>query len=259
MGHTRIKKSINTKPFRKVTVLINNDAGCHDIAAQVLDAAHKGFNYDLLLNDNGYQEAVRLMVHLGQAAKSKDFIGYFKKLGLELSDCPNIVDLKAELAEYLERSCKGKPRTDITEIATNSLLYGIQKVVDLDQRDLLFKPTSDDYLNSYSRLKNADNYSELGRIFFAEVMYQGLQKYLSREIPQLVSGSLRMPSIHEKRAFDSELREYCYENARVVKSFCVDWLGLHEYKLRDVDKAMPGFAKYGLEKIFKAMKYYENE
>lgn len=257
MGHSRIRKAIKGRAFRELTALYNHNAGTAAIAGQVLEAAHDDLNYERLKNDIGYQESIRLLVHFGLAAQSKDFLGYLRAMGLPLSDRPSLEEVKAEVMEYVERSCAHKPQTELTEISINALATAIQAAVDRDQNGLLWSPSSEDYLASFNRLKKDDDYAAMGQVFFGEVMYHAMQKYISRQVTTLVGVSPRMKTVNEKHNFDSELHQYCMENAKVVKSYCVDWLGLHQHKLHNVDDALPGFATYGLEKIFKAMDYYE--
>ncbi|MDD3069464.1 MAG: hypothetical protein PHR89_04650 [Bacilli bacterium] len=259
MGHSRIRSSIKGRPFRELTALCNHNANSSAVAGQVLQAAHDDLNYEQLKNNTGYQEAVKLLAHFGLAAQSKDFLGYLRKIGLNLPDRSSIEDIKAEAMEHIERACAGKPYTDLTEISINAIATAIQSAVDKDQNGLLWSPKSEDYLASLAKLKKAENYAALGQVFFGEVMYRALQKYVSRQVTTIVGVSERMRTVNEKRNFDRELHDYCMENAKVVKSFCVDWLGLHEHKLHDVDTALPGFATYGMEKIFKAMSFYEDK
>lgn len=259
MGHTRIGRMNRSKSWREVCTLFNNNAVPETIAKAILDAVHKSFNYDRLNNDAMYKEATWLLVQLGIAAKGKDFAGHLRSAGLNIPDNPSLPAVEAAIHEYMDDVCwnSGGQKTDLGEIAQQALLGTLCAAVNRHESQLLLRsPDNEDYQTVFKHLGDKSEFSQAGSYYFGEIMNRAMQLYLSKELPGLIGKSDRLKSIHEKRIFDAELKKHCMETAVVVKDYCVEWLGLHNFTRKDMSKkVVAGFATYGLEKMFKAMKY----
>jgi len=258
MGHTRIGRMGRSKTWREVCAFFDNNAAAGTVAIAVLDAVHKSFNYERLANDLMFTEATGLLVQLGIASQSKDFAGHLRDIGLDVSDNPSLPEVKSAIDNYMDDVCwkSGAQRTDLGEVAKQALLGALQTAVNKHGDQLLWNPSQEDYQTAFKHLGKAEEFSQLGAHYFGDIMSRSLQVYLSKELPARVGVSDRIRSIHELELFNKELKKHCMETAVVVKDFSTEWLGLHKHKLNDISKKkISGFATYGLEKMFKAMKY----
>lgn len=257
MGHTRIGRLNRSKLWREVVAIYGFDADPSQIAMATLAAAETGFNEKELSQDAGYQKSVWLLIQLGIAAQSKDFVGYMRKIGIPLSSTPSLPELKARLQEAIDESCwnSGEMKTNLMEFSSNALLSAVESAVETQVGNGLFPISDADYQTALGRLGKNDEFSHLGQIFFSELTARGLQYYLSHLTHSLVGVSRRTPTLHEKRIFDNALKKHCDETAIVTRDYVVAWLRKHQYQLKDIsDKKIVDFANFGIKKMLRAIR-----
>ena len=261
MGHTRIGRLNRSKAWRDVAGLYAYGADSDILAIAILDAAEKGFNEKLLKEDTGFQKAAWLLIQLGLASQKKDFVEHLRQQGIPLSDQPSLNELKARLDEAVDDACwaNGDVKTDLSEFASQALLVAVDSAVERLKDGSLFKDDLSEEQNAFKNLGKRDNFAYLNQVFFGELTSRGLQNYLSYIGPALVGNTPILRTIHEKRNFDRELNKHCIETAKVTRDYANDWLGKHEYQLKDLsDKKVSNFASFGVKKMLKALKYGQN-
>ena len=74
MGHTRIGRLNRSQKWKDVVASFCLGAGTEQVSKMVLDAASEGFNYENVTQDAAYQKSVELLVQMGIAAQSGDFL-----------------------------------------------------------------------------------------------------------------------------------------------------------------------------------------
>lgn len=258
MGHTRIGRLRRSKQWREVAALYCAGADASQVADAVLNAAEDGFHEKRLSQDFGYQKAMWLLVQMGIAAQSGDFIGHMKKCGIELSPNASIQELNARLAQMIIRSnWEQGVKSDIAEYAKAALQNAVLAAADKERGgpELPMMPHRED-VSVFNKFGTKENFAELNRTFASEFMARGIESYLAKIAPNLLGKSEKVLSIHEMDAAYEAIREHCYETGVVEKDYANEWLGKHQYKLNDMsDEQIRKHGAFLVKKMFRALRY----
>src|SRR4051812_19264349 len=101
MGHTRLGDLPRTRAWREVVALLVGGAGAAQLARATINAAERGLN--LAAEDRGLVETVHLLMQLPVAARSDDFAGALRRMGLDVPDDPGVMDVAAAFSAAVDR------------------------------------------------------------------------------------------------------------------------------------------------------------
>ena len=112
MGHLRLHTLPKSRKWEHVVGLIAGGADVERIAAASADAAEHGL--ERASQDQGFAHAFWLLTQIPQAARQSDFADRLKRLGLEVSSKPTLLEIVGAFTNAVERyvSTRGK-RSDL--------------------------------------------------------------------------------------------------------------------------------------------------
>lgn len=258
MGHVRLGRLNRTKAWKDVIALISLGADARQIAQATLNAAKDGFSFTKICNDAGFQKAVELLVQLGIAAKSNDFIDHLRSQGMELSNSASIDEIKANIYEIVDHHCmKTGSKTDLGEIAVGSLVGAVSHVIKKNTENLLWSPTAEDYKSAFNNLGKPEGFGEVAVEFFSQVTDRCVQNYLSHITTGELGSGQRFATIHQEREFKDSMTQHCRETAVVVRQYSTDWFAKHFYVKKEQSPAesTSGYANFAMKKMTEALEH----
>ncbi|MFA6673503.1 MAG: hypothetical protein WCS24_12730 [Methanoculleus sp.] len=258
MGHTRIGRLYRSQVWKEVVALFCIGADYEQIAKVVLDAASAGFNEIRLSQDAGYQKAVDLLVQMGIAAQSGDFIGHMGKCGISLSVTSSTQELMAKLAEAVDDAAwaNGSVKTDPGEYAKLALVNAVSYCANKELSQNIPGLTNDPDITIWKSFGSKINFADLNQHFIATVTARGLNAYMAQILPNLTGNVQRVSSIHELNTSYKALAKHCLETASVHRVYSTEWLGKHEYKLKDINaRTIQRHANFMVKKMIRALRY----
>jgi hypothetical protein len=101
MGHIRLPKLPKTQKWEQVVGLIAGGADVERIAAASADAAEHGL--ERASDDQGLAHAFWLLTQIPQAARQSDFADQLKRLGLEISSKPTLLEIVGAFTNAVDR------------------------------------------------------------------------------------------------------------------------------------------------------------
>lgn len=240
MGHQRLGKIPKSKLFSEVVGLVTGAPGggagssvsivedVENIAAATLAAAQIGL--DQAKNDAGLCDIFYLLTQLVLAARDEEnWRNRFAELGITLSDDAGMFELNSELhAAIQDRLSRRSAYSDISEIGRKSAVEAINSLAG-PRAASLFGTGPDELRDAVRELSTKKGFAELGRRFFAGVLKQYLNFYISKETPNAVREG-RLNGVDGLRDFESALERHCYQSARIVQDFCGDWYSKTEWR-----------------------------
>jgi len=249
MGHQRIGVLPTTRSWRKVVELIARGANVEVIAAATSAAAEKTLRKSSA--DPTVRRSYFLLARVPLAARSEDFVGELRRLGLDVDDRPTLLSLSAALLDAADNAGRRRGGSDIGEIAALSAAASLQTIA---QRSLvdLFGDRSDspeDTKKAVGGLATEKQFGILARDFFARLVRRLLDYFLSRELPQHVGVSQRFSSLREIQAFDEALDVHCREAAHIVTRFAGQWQPKANFEGGITEAKAGGFLHHAFRKI----------
>jgi hypothetical protein len=223
MGHSRLGVLPRSGRWRDVVGLLDAGAADSDVVAASARAAEK----DMLraADDPVFVEAVRLLLNIPLAARSKDFGKALRDIGLAVGDGPELLDLVAAAGERLDAVRREtRARSDFGEIAARALTGTLSRSVG-DALPALFGATPDDLQVVARRISWAKGISGFTREFFGRLVAGTLSYWLDRTLALQIGEGRRFSTTAARHAFDSELDHYSSEATRIIKEFSSGWYG----------------------------------
>ena len=116
MGHNHLGKLPRTRKWREVVALLQSDSTLEEVAFKAGVAAEHGLHASR--NDPGFRRVCWLIAQIPLAARSADYVGSLRSLGLEVGDAPDLFDIASALTKALDTHVAGRGgRTDFGEMA----------------------------------------------------------------------------------------------------------------------------------------------
>jgi hypothetical protein len=228
MGHIHLGVLPRSKKWREVVDLLAGGSTPNIVIAASARAAEK----DLLnaAQDPVFVEAVRLLLLIPLAARSKDFGDALRTQGLQITGEISLFSLVNAAMACLEEVRRAEnQRNDLGELATRSLA---RTFVDCIGGEFpgLFDATSADVQATTRKLSYSNGIAFLCRNFFGDLVETTLSYWLDRVLPLHVGTGQRFESVAARGAFDVALRQYSSEATRIIQEFSGGWYGkaLHE-------------------------------
>src|SRR5260370_34991555 len=116
MGHIRLGVRAKSRKWQQVGEELRLGADVDSIAASAADAAEASLQG--ASNDPAFLHAFWLLTQIPLAARSAAFAEDLRRLGLEVSDQPSLMDSSAAFSAAVDRHAREhKRRTDLVEMA----------------------------------------------------------------------------------------------------------------------------------------------
>ena len=189
MGHQHLGRLPGLRKWRQVIALISGGADVQDVAAATSAAAESQM-IDAS-NDPAVKHAVWLLTQIPIAAKQEDFASELRKLGLNVSERPSLIQVVAAMTEAVDRHVgRVGGRTDLGEMAQLSAVESLNAVAGRELPDL-FGATPDKVKAALGGLGTVKQFAVVARDFFARLSRRQLSYFLSRELSQHVGVNSR--------------------------------------------------------------------
>ena len=165
MGHVRLGTLPRTRNWIQVLDLVGGGAGAPDVAAATMNAAQRGL--DAAAQDKGLVYTVWLLTQVPLAARSADFEGRLRKLGLDVSGSPSLLEVSGAFADAVDAHLRRTGgRTDLGEMAQMAASEALT-VLGTPANGNLFDtaaPSAKEALEAFTTTKQ---FGSLAREFFA--------------------------------------------------------------------------------------------
>ena len=247
MGHVRLGTLPRTRNWIQVLDLIGGGAGVPAVAAATMEAAQRGLSN--AAQDPGLVYTVWLLTQVPLAARSPDFEGRLRKLGLDVPDAPNLMDVTGAFADAVDaRLRRTGGRTDLGEMSQLAAAEALAALGTPATRGL-FDTTQPNAKEALSAFTTGKQFSTLAREFFARLMRKYLTYFLSRELSNYVGAGGRFASIDGHAEFDKALDLHCRQASRIVEEFSGGWFSKGDFKGPITHERAGGFVHIALKKL----------
>ena len=221
MGHIRLGTLPRTRKWIQVLDLIGSGAGTPDVAAATMDASQRGLKN--APKDPGLVFTFWLLTQIPLAARSKDFVAQLRKLGLEVSDSPSLLEMVGAFTgavdAHLHRTGGRTDLGEMAQMAASETLAALGAPVNAS----LFETTVADTQQTIRSFSTTKQFSTLAREFFTRLSRKYLTYFLSRELSNYVSGDGRFSNIDRHVKFNQGLDLHCRQASRIIEEFSGGW------------------------------------
>lgn len=235
MGHIHLGAIPRTKPWNEVVGLLEVGADVEEVAEASARAAERALLSASV--DPVFVEAVRLLISIPIAARSKDFGDALRRLDLDVGTGPGFLDVMLSASRHLDRlSEKIGARTDFTDLASRALSKALTDCIGGDLPGL-FSPTADDVRLSFEKFSRGSGMSVLCQRFFSALVGSSLSYWLDRVLPGAIGDGRRFQTIADKAGFDRALDFHVSEATRIIQEFSSGWVGKTFYTKGSISPA----------------------
>jgi hypothetical protein len=228
MGHIHLGVLPRSKKWRDVVELLVDGAAPTEVIAASARAAER----DLLnaAQDPVFIEAVRLLLLIPVAARSRDFGDALRLSGMQITGEVTLFNLVNATMSRLEevRQAEGQ-RNDLGELAARALARTLGDCIG-GELPGLFDVTPEDVQSTARKLSYSTGIAFLCRSFFGDLVGTTLSYWLDRVLPAHIGAGQRFETVAARGEFDVALRQYTSEATRIIQEFSGGWYGkaLHE-------------------------------
>jgi hypothetical protein len=254
MGHTRLGDIPKTRKWRSVVETMVGENRSHAplattvpvIANAALDAAEAGL--DKAQKEAALKAAFYLLTQITLSARSEDWRGYLRRLGIGLSEDASAVDLLAGAQKLLDENIERKrARSDVAEMVQQA--FGEAVADEVSRRAVsLFGAGSEELHAALRELSTKKGFSQLAQKFFGSFMYRYLNFYLSR----VTAGQLdttQLQQLGDLSEFNRALHVHCEQSAAIIRDFSGDWYSKTEYEEGIDESNVSRFTAVALKKL----------
>jgi hypothetical protein len=177
VGHKHLIRIPATKKWNQVVELLAGGADLETIAAAAAEAAESSL--PKASKDPALVRAFWLLTQIPLAARTQDFGGSLRRLGVETGPSPGLVEVVGAFTAAIDRHVgRTGGRTDLGEMAQLAAAESLSSFVG---RDLpgLFGTTPDDVKLAVGRFSGKGRFADLARDFFSRLTFRCLDYYLS--------------------------------------------------------------------------------
>lgn len=170
MGHQRIGTLYSTRPWKAVVALITGGASAAEVAAETAIAAEHSLRRASA--NPSLRHAVWLLTQIPLAAREDNFPQALRRLGLVVSDSPDLVEIGAAMLTAIDNFTTTARRVDdLSEIASTA---ATQSLIVLASRseDSLFGTDfrADEARAALRRLSTTRQFGVLARDFISRLI-----------------------------------------------------------------------------------------
>jgi hypothetical protein len=251
MGHSLVGHIPTTRRWQEVVRLLALGEEIEEVAAASSLAAEGSL--PRLRNDPAFLSSLWLLIQIPRAARSEDFAGALRGLGLDVGPEPGLMDVASALTDAIDQRVRWSGRrSDFGEMAQ---LAAVETLTTLAGRDLptLFGAHPSDLKLALGKLASVDQFRGVARDFFARLTRRCLDYYLSRALAHHVGPGKRFRSLADQSAFSGALDLHCREASRIIQEFSGDWLSKATFEDRLTPEQTARFAAVAFRKIQKEL------
>ena len=247
MGHVRLGTLPRTRNWIQVLDLVGGGAGAPDIAAATMNAAQRGL--EAAAQDKGLVYTVWLLTQVPLAARSADFEARLRKLGLDVSGSPGLLELTGAFADAVDKHLRRTGgRTDLGEMA---------QMAATEAMTLLGTPTNGNLFDAeapraqvtLAAFTTTKRFSDLATEFFARLTTKYLTYFLSRELSNYVGFGGRFAGIDDQAEFTRALDLHCHQASRIVEVFAGGWFSKGQFQGPITMQKASGFVHVAMKKL----------
>lgn len=247
MGHVRLGELPRTRNWVQVLDLVGGGAGAPDVAAATMRAAQRGL--EEASQDKGLVYTVWLLTQVPLTARSADFEGRLRKLGLDVAGSPSLLEVTGAFADAVDAHLRRTGgRTDLGEMAQMAAAEAIAKFGSPANGSLfdIGVPSAQEALGA---LATPTKFSAMTREFFARLTTKYLTYFLSRELSNYVGPSGRFAGSDEHAEFTRALDLHCQQASRIVEVFAGGWFSKTNFKGQVTQQKASGFVGVAMKKL----------
>lgn len=235
MGHSRLGSLPRTRKWQQVVGLIEHGASVAQVANATLRAAEAGFLK--AAEDGGVVNSVWMLMQLPIAARSNDWPGALRQLGIEVNGPPTLMELVAKVTKAVDSGLAASGRrSDLAEMAQNALAETLCKGT-AEKLPSLFSPNPHDVQSAFHDYQTVKNFSGLARDFFARLTDRYLGYFLSKTLGNHVGEGRRFATLSQVANFREAMSTHCREAAKIVEKFSGDWFAKTNYQQKGIPKS----------------------
>ena len=260
MGHIRLGVLPATRPWVRVVELLG-DTGAEvtDIAVVTANAAirlfGKGTSPGLLTSEPGLLAAYWVLSQVVFLSPQSRYFDQLRDVGIEVDSASagSCVSFISDVARAAESQAESDfNQSAFSELALLSLKETLARAL-TNQTNTLFGTTAEDIRSACRRYATTKRFGMLSKDFFATFLYRTMNFLLSKAIHDHVGPGRRFNSLSELSDFESALRTYCHERARIVESFAGGWTSKENYERGVTPEAVQRFMAIAVKKIGKEL------
>jgi hypothetical protein len=207
--------------------LIEHGASAAQVANATLRAAEAGFMK--AASDEGVVGTVQMLMQLPLAARSGDWVGALRQLGVNVDGAPTLMELVAKVTAAVDSRLARGGRSDLGEMAQNALAETLCKGT-AKQLPSLFSPDAADVQKAFHDYHTVKNFGSLARDFFARLTDRYLGYFLSKTLGSQVGEGRRFATLSQMANFREALSTHCHEGAKIVEQFSGEWFSKTNYQ-----------------------------
>ena len=247
MGHNRLGRLPDTRPWRRVVEHIAGGASAAVVAAATTRAAVTGLERGRF--DRGVARVVFLLARTALAARRANFAAELARLDIVVPAEQTLFDLTAGFTTALQTWHTAHPgvRTDLGEMAA---LAGAESIAAcVGERAAGLFPTGAEVHGAVRDLSTANGFGAFGHDYYARFVRRFLLYHLGRELSQHVGGCGRFADHAAHTAFVADLETHCRETAVIVREFVGEWYSKAKFERGITERQAAGFSAYCLRKL----------
>ncbi len=193
MGHQRIGTLYASKQWKGVVALITGGASAAEVAAETALAAERSL---LEASRNpSLRHAFWLLTQIPLAARKDDFADALRKLGLVVSNAPNLLEIGAAMLAEIDRASSiARRRDDLSELASKAATESLVMMAGKSEESLFgVTYAADEARTALRGLSTNRQFGVLARDFMARLIKSFTSYYLSRALPLHVGTNQALP------------------------------------------------------------------
>lgn len=249
MGHQRLGILPATRPWKDVIALITGGASAAAVAAQTATAAEDSL---MAASESvSLRFAFWLMAKIVLAARSDDFGHELRKLGLQVTDAPNLLEIGIAMTAAIDRvGRKALVPDDLCEIASKTASESLLAVAGRSETSLPGIVHAVEEAQSNLRgLSTPTQFAVLARDFMIRLLRRILAYFLSRTLSEHVGTGKRFQTFKDHHAFTEAIDLHCRETSVIVEEFAAGWYSKNKFTSGITQETAGGFIHHALEKM----------
>jgi hypothetical protein len=227
--------------------LVGGRAATPEVAAATMEASQRGLIK--AAKDPGLVHTVWLLTQIPLAARSENFVADLRKLGLEVSNFPSLLEVVGAFTGAVDAHLRRSGgRTDLGEMAQMAASEALT-ALGRPQTETLFGTTAADVQHAFKSFSTTKQFSTLAREFFTRLSKKYLTYFLSRELSNYVSGDGRFSNIDKHAEFNEALDLHCRQASRIIEEFSGGWFSKTNFEEGITPEKAAGFVHVALKKL----------
>lgn len=250
MGHIRLGRLPKSRVWNQVVELLDEEPeNLVGIASAILIASESHLSNPGTLETGG--RAFAVLVSLAQAAETGTLADTLAVLGVQCTSETPVITVLADLGDRVRQQSTGASGSgQFGEMAGLALRHALTETVGLQGKSL-FGSTLDELEQGFRRATRGDQFGNLTRLFFGDLLARFLRSAVDRELSCHVAHDQSLGDPGAAREFSNALDRYARETAAIVQRFATDWYAKRQWKRQEAVTYLQavGFTKVALLKL----------